>query len=364
MVGPAPLDEVIANANKLAQPGKGILASDESTRTVGKRLQSVGLDNTEANRQAFREMLYTTPGIGQYLSGAILFHETLFQSTANGTPFVKVLGEAGILPGIKVDVGLVPIPGTDGETSTLGLDDLTNRSRAYYEQGARFAKWRAVLKIGANLPSSLAIAMNARDLARYASICQQSGLVPIVEPEILIDGDHTLERSAEVAERVFAAVVAALHEHRVCLEGILLKPQMILPGAESPQKASPEEIAAATLRTLRRTIPPAVPGVMFLSGGQSEQEATVNLNTLNSLALQTGGAPWTLSFSFGRALQASPLRIWSGDASKVEEAQEMAVGLARVNAEAVLGKYSGPHPSKLTASLRENFRGWRQGEPR
>eukprot|EP00897_Mesotaenium_endlicherianum_P005076 jgi/Mesen1/4597/ME000232S03858 len=351
------LDEVIANASKLAAPGKGILASDESTGTVGKRLQSVGLKNIEDVRRAYREVLYTAPGIGEYLSGAILFEETLYQSTSAGVPFVEVLSKQGILPGIKVDKGLVIVAGTDGESATQGLDGLSQRCQAYYRQGARFAKWRAVVKISESCPSPLALQLTAEGLAQYASVCQQNGLVPI--PEILIDGAHTIERSAEVAEAVLAHVVAALHRHHVYLEGLLIKPQMVMPGFDCPTKVTQQECAAVTLRTLQRTLPPAIPGVMFLSGGQSEKEATEHLNALNVLKAQQGAmAPWALSFSFGRALQASVLRIWGGQQAQVAEAQKMGAALAQVNSQATLGQYSGPHPSSCTDELREGFRGW------
>eukprot|EP00271_Cylindrocystis_brebissonii_P014899 TRINITY_DN36559_c0_g1_i1.p1 TRINITY_DN36559_c0_g1~~TRINITY_DN36559_c0_g1_i1.p1 ORF type:complete len:365 (-),score=51.39 TRINITY_DN36559_c0_g1_i1:253-1347(-) len=358
----ATLGEVIGNAARLASPGKGILASDESTGTVGKRLKGVGLENTVEMRQAYREVLYTVPGIGEYFSGVIMYEETLYQSTRGGVPFVEVLRQQGILPGIKADQGLVVLAGTDGESTVQGLDDLNARCVRYYKQGARFAKWRAVVKISDKCPSALAIAHTAEGLACYAAIAQQNGLVPIVEPEILIDGTHSIERSAQVAEEVFAAVICALHRHRVCLEGILLKPQMILPGFDCPQKVTPEECAAATIKTLQRCIPAAVPGIMFLSGGQSEEEATVHLQALNELKQRLGTkAPWALSFSFGRALQGSVLRIWAENEANKEAAQRMGLAIARVNAEATLGRYSSGkdgHPSTCNDDLREGFRGW------
>eukprot|EP00850_Spirogloea_muscicola_P001013 SM000004S14883 [mRNA] locus=s4:78625:81307:+ [translate_table: standard] len=353
------LQDVVSNARRLATPGKGILASDESTGTVGKRLKSVGLENTEENRRAYREVLYTTPGIGAYLNGAILFTETLHQSTKAGIPFPDVLQGQGILVGVKVDlVRLRSMPCTEGETVSQGLDGLSTRCQQYYNKGARFAKWREVITIKEHCPSTLALQLSSSALARYASICQQEGLVPI--PEILIDGTHSAEKSAEVAELVLAEVFSALSCHHVCLEGILLKPQMVLPGFDCDKKATREECAQLTIRTLQCCVPVAVPGIMFLSGGLSEEEATEQLNELNIIKKSISDkVPWTLSFSFGRALQASVLRIWAGDASQVEAAQAMAGALARVNAMATLGSYVGPHPSKLTGDLRESFRGWR-----
>eukprot|EP00850_Spirogloea_muscicola_P002949 SM000011S19127 [mRNA] locus=s11:1041917:1044596:+ [translate_table: standard] len=356
------LQDVVSNARRLATPGKGILASDETTGTVGKRLKSVGLENTEENRRAYREVLYTTPGIGAYLNGVIIFTETLLQSTKAGIPFPDVLQGQGILVGVKVDLVRLryahKLPCTEGETVSQGLDGLSTRCQQYYNKGARFAKWREVIAIKEHCPSKLALKLASSALVRYASICQQEGLVPI--PEILIDGTHSAEKSAEVAELVLAEVFSALSCHHVCLEGILLKPQMVLPGFDSDKKATREECAQLTIRTLQRGLPVAVPGIMFLSGGLSEEEATEQLNELNVIKkLISDKVPWTLSFSFGRALQASILRIWAGDASQVEAAQAMAGALARVNAMATLGNYVGPHPSKLTGDLRESFRGWR-----
>ncbi|KAK4396479.1 Fructose-bisphosphate aldolase 6, cytosolic [Sesamum angolense] len=287
------IDELIANAAYIGTPGKGILAADESTGTIGKRLSSINVENVESNRRALRELLFTTPGALQYLSGVILFEETLYQKTAAG---------------IKVDKGTVELAGTNGETTTQGLDGLAQRCQQYYAAGARFAKWRAVLKIGPNEPSQLAINENANGLARYAIICQENGLVPIVEPEILVDGPHSIDKCADVTERVLAACYKALNDHHVLLEGTLLKPNMVTPGSEAP-KVAPEVIAEYTVRALQRTMPAAVPAVVFLSGGQSEEEATVNLNAMNKLKTKK---PWSLSFSFGRALQQSTLKAWSG----------------------------------------------------
>ncbi|KAL2641732.1 hypothetical protein R1flu_009319 [Riccia fluitans] len=335
-------EELKRTAAYIAAPGKGILASDESNATTGKRLATVGLDNTEENRQAWRELLYTAPGLGNYISGCIMFEETLFQSTRDGKQFVDVLKGQGIVPGIKVDTGLQPIDGTDGETATQGLDGLGERCRRYYQQGARFAKWRAVIKVDAEKhPSSTAIIENAHGLARYAQICQANGLVPIVEPEVTLgDGDYSIERTAYISERVNSHVFRFLNEYNVILEGILLKPNMILPGLDVPTPA-PEEVAKYTVRTMLRSIPAAVPGIHFLSGGMSEEEATLNLNALQAY----GPTPWSLTFSYGRALQSSTLKIWSGKEENWNAAQERLVALAKANSEAQLGKYTGPHPS-------------------
>ncbi|KAL3677758.1 hypothetical protein R1sor_020714 [Riccia sorocarpa] len=335
-------EELRRTAAFIAAPGKGILASDESNATTGKRLATVGLDNTEANRQAWRELLYTAPGLGDYISGCIMFDETLFQSTRDGRQFVDVLKSQGIVPGIKVDTGLQPIDGTDGETATQGLDGLGERCRRYYQQGARFAKWRAVIKVDSEKhPSSTAIIENAHGLARYAQICQANGLVPIVEPEVTLgDGDYSIERTAYISEKVNSHVFRFLNEYNVILEGILLKPNMILPGLDVPTPA-PEEVAKYTVRTMLRSIPAAVPGIHFLSGGMSEEEATLNLNALQAY----GPTPWSLTFSYGRALQSSTLKTWSGKEENWKAAQDRLVALAKANSEAQLGKYTGPHPS-------------------
>nr|GMD88147.1 fructose-bisphosphate aldolase 6, cytosolic [Ipomoea batatas] len=330
-------DELIANATYIGTPGKGILAADESTGTIGKRLASINVENVEENRRALRELLFTTPGALQYLSGVILFEETLYQKTACGKPFVELLKEGGVLPGIKVDKGTVELPGTKGETTTQGLDGLAERCKKYYEAGARFAKWRAVLKIGPNEPSQLAINENANGLARYAIICQQNGLVPIVEPEILVDGPHDINKCADVTERVLAACYKALNDHHVLLEGTLLKPNMVTPGSDSA-KVAPEVVAEYTVRALQRTMPLAVPAVVFLSGGQSEEEATVNLNAMNKLKTKK---PWSLSFSFGRALQQSTLKAWAGKEENVKKAQDALLARCKANSEATLGTYAG-----------------------
>ncbi|KAL2642194.1 hypothetical protein R1flu_009781 [Riccia fluitans] len=330
-------EELKATAAYIATPGKGILAADESTGTIGKRLSSIKVENVEANRQALRQLLFTAPDVHQYLSGVILFEETLYQKTDDGVLFSKLLQDHNVIPGIKVDKGVVELAGTNGETTTQGLDGLADRCKKYYEAGARFAKWRAVLKIGATEPSELSIQQNAQGLARYAIICQENGLVPIVEPEILVDGSHSIEKCAYVTEMVLAACYKALNEQHVLLEGTLLKPNMVTPGSDAP-KVSPQVIAEHTVRALQRTVPPAVPGIVFLSGGQSEEEATLNLNAMNQLDTKK---PWTLSFSFGRALQASVLKTWAGKAENIPVAQAAFLKRCKANSEAVLGTYKG-----------------------
>ncbi|XWS09605.1 hypothetical protein CRYUN_Cryun39dG0004000 [Craigia yunnanensis] len=291
----------------------------------------------QSNRQALRELLFTSPNALPFLSGVILFEETLYQKTSDGNPFVEVLQENNVIPGIKVDKGTVEIAGTNGETTTQGFDSLGARCQKYYKAGARFGKWRAVLKIGLNEPSELSIQQNALGLARYAIICQENGLVPIVEPEVLADGPHDIKKCAAVTETVLAAVYKALNDHHVILEGTLLKPNMVSPGSDSP-KVSPQVIAEYTVAALRRTVPPAVPGIVFLSGGQSEEEATLNLDAMNKLDLLK---PWTLSFSFGRALQQSTLKTWAGKKENIAKAQEAFLLRCKANSDATIGKYSG-----------------------
>ncbi|CAM9252791.1 unnamed protein product [Ectocarpus sp. 4 AP-2014] len=338
-------DELAQTAKAIAGPGKGILAVDESTATIGKRLASIGVDNTEENRQAYRGMLFTTPDLGNYISGAILYEETLFQNHADGTPFVDCLQKIGVIPGIKVDTGLSPLPGGhEVETWCSGLDGLVERAKKYYAQGARFAKWRAVLQITSDgAPSALSIQENAWGLARYARAVQEAGLVPIVEPEILMDGDHNMATTAAVQEKVLAAVYKACSDNGVYLEGSLLKPSMTCPGADCTEPVTPEEVAATTVNVLERHVPAAVPGVMFLSGGMSEEEASINLNLMNSTPRK---GPWSLSFSYGRALQQSTLKAWQGKAENLEAAQAQLKARAQANSEANLGKYvAGSQPS-------------------
>lgn len=327
-------DELVKTAKTIASPGRGILAMDESNATCGKRLASIGLENTEANRQAYRTLLVTAPGLGNYISGAILFEETLYQSAVDGRRIVDILTEQGIVPGIKVDKGLVPLAGSNDESWCQGLDGLATREAAYYQQGARFAKWRTVVSIP-NGPSELAVKEAAWGLARYAAISQDNGLVPIVEPEILLDGEHGIERTFEVAQKVWAETFYAMAENNVMFEGILLKPSMVTPGAEAKDRATPEQVAEYTLKLLHRRIPPSVPGIMFLSGGQSEVEATQNLNAMNQ-----GPNPWHVSFSYARALQNTCLKTWGGVPENVKAAQDALLLRAKANSLAQLGKYT------------------------
>ena len=333
-------EELIQNALKIVTPGKGILAADESTGTIGKRFDMIKLENNEENRREYRELLFTSEGIENYISGVILFKETLDQKTKDGKNFVELLQSKGILPGIKVDAGTAIIPGTDNETATQGLDNLGKTCAEYYKKGCRFAKWRAVLHIGKDKPSRNAILENAYGLARYASICQENGLVPIVEPEVLVDGEHDIDECAEKSEEVFHYVVRALKEYNVLFEGMLLKPNMITAGTEfKGEKINSQEIAWKTVRTLLRTLPGAVPGVTFLSGGQSEEEATENLNAMNMLPERK--RPWALSFSYGRALQHSCIKTWEGKKENFKAAQEAFLKRAKANSEATLGSFKG-----------------------
>lgn len=334
---PALQEELRKIAEAIVAPGKGILAADESVSTMGKRLVDIGVENTEENRRAYRELLFTTDKvIGENVSGVILFHETLYQKAEDGTPFVELLKQRGIIPGIKVDKGVVPLLGSEDECTTQGLDDLGARCAQYKKDGCHFAKWRCVLKINVNTPSYQAILENANVLARYASICQANRIVPIVEPEVLPDGPHDLDRAQKVTETVLAAVYKALNDHHVYLEGTLLKPNMVTAGQSCGKKFSAAEIAQATVTALQRTVPAAVPGVTFLSGGQSEEEASVNLDAINKYA---GKKPWALTFSYGRALQASVLRAWGGKKENVKAAQTELLKRAKANGDASLGKY-------------------------
>ncbi|XP_047636095.1 fructose-bisphosphate aldolase A isoform X1 [Phacochoerus africanus] len=335
-------------AHRIVAPGKGILAADESTGSIAKRLQSIGTENTEENRRFYRQLLLTADDrVNPCIGGVILFHETLYQKADDGRPFPQVIKAKGGVVGIKVDKGVVPLAGTNGETTTQGLDGLSERCAQYKKDGADFAKWRCVLKIGEHTPSSLAIMENANVLARYASICQQNGIVPIVEPEILPDGDHDLKRCQYVTEKVLAAVYKALSDHHIYLEGTLLKPNMVTPGHACTQKYSHEEIAMATVTALRRTVPPAVPGITFLSGGQSEEEASINLNAINKCPLLK---PWALTFSYGRALQASALKAWGGKKENLKAAQEEYVKRALANSLACQGKYTPSGKAGAAAS--------------
>ena len=328
---------------ELTAPGKGILAADESTGTLEKRLKAVNVVGTEEVRRDYRELLFSTPGLGEFISGSILFEETLKQKSAVGVRLPELLKAHGIVPGIKVDQGTVLLPCFPAETVTQGLDDLGKRLNEYKQLGARFAKWRAVIHIGAAVPTPQAIASNAEALARYAAICQELEVVPIVEPEVSMDGDHTLATSAHVTEDVLHAVFHALHRQRVALEYMILKPNMVEPGRTCPERATPQQVAEATLVCLRRTVPPAVPGICFLSGGQSETIATANLQALNATAEKQ---PWILSFSYGRALQASVLQSWRGEAANKSIAQECLYKRARLNSVATRGKYTATMESE------------------
>jgi fructose-bisphosphate aldolase, class I len=329
--------EMIKTVAELTAPGKGILAADESIGTIEKRFESVGVVNSEENRRNYRELLFSTPNLGAYISGVILFDETMKQQSSIGIALPQLLIAQGIVPGIKVDKGTVPMPGFPEEKVTQGLDGLAEVLDANKKLGARFAKWRVVICIGAGVPTPQAIAVNAHALARYAAICQQRGLLPIVEPEILMDGDHTLATCARVTEAVQHAVFHALHQQRVALECMLLKPNMVVPGVACPEQAAPEQIAEATLACLRRTVPAAVPAIVFLSGGQSDVAATANLNAINACSEKQ---PWVLSFSYGRALQGPTLKQWRGDAANTKAAQHALTHRARLNSIACAGRYT------------------------
>jgi len=325
--------ETIAAA--MVAPGKGILAADESSGTIKKRFDKIKLESTFESRRAYRELLFSAPGAEKYISGVILYDETIRQKSSDGRPFPELLASRGILPGIKVDAGAKPLAGFPGETITEGLDGLSERLAEYRGLGARFAKWRAVIDIGAGIPTGYAIEANAQALARYAALCQEASIVPIVEPEVLMDGDHTIERCEEVTDRELTTVFNALFMQRVHLEGIVLKPNMVIAGKKCAVQASPQQVADATLRCLRRRVPAAVPGIAFLSGGQSEAEATLHLSLMN----RAGAPPWQLSFSYGRALQQSTLDAWRGEASMVATAQQTFLRRARLNGLARNGSY-------------------------
>jgi fructose-bisphosphate aldolase class I len=334
-----PAQSLQAIAKAMVAPGKGILAADESTGTIEKRLKSIQVENSEDNRRAYRDMLFTAKGLGQYISGVILYDETIRQKGVNGAPFVEVLEKNGILPGIKVDAGAKDLVLCPGETVTEGLDNLSKRCAEYVKLGAKFAKWRAVINIGTDIPSSTCIAANAHALARYAAICQAAGLVPIVEPEILMDTDHTIERCEEVTEWTLNAVYDALYVNRVMLEGTVLKPSMVVAGKGSSRQAGVEEVAERTVRVLKRCVPAAVTGIAFLSGGQSDELATAHLNAMNKRYGEE--LPWPLTFSYGRALQAASLKAWKGASSNLAAGQGALLHRARMNGLASQGRYSG-----------------------
>jgi len=342
-------DELRKVAEAIVAPGKGILAADESTGTMGKRFSNIQLANEEENRRQYRQLLFSTKPelLSQHISGVILFHETFYQKDDNGTLFTEVLDKAGIIPGIKVDKGVVPLGGSDGEVTTQGLDGLAERCQEYRKNGARFAKWRCTLKISSHNPSYLGMLENANVLARYASICQQNGLVPIVEPEVMSDGEHDLETCQVITQQVLSFVYKALADHHVYLEGSLLKPNMVVAGQSCKQTYTPQQVAEATVSTLQRTVPAAVPGICFLSGGQSEQEASLNLNAINA---HPGKKPWSLTFSYGRALQASVLKAWQGKKENITNGQEELLKRAKANGLAALGKYDGSIESAASGS--------------
>jgi len=326
-------------ANAMVEKGRGILAADESTPTCTKRFDSIGVDSTEANRNAYRDMLFTTPDMEEFISGVILFDETLRQSTLkDGTPFPEYLTNLNVIPGIKVDKGAHNLPGTEGEKVTEGLDGLDARLKEYYELGARFAKWRAVITINESEPSSTCVAANAHALARYAALCQENGIVPIVEPEILMDGSHTIEDSFVVTEEVLHSVFYELYGQNVLLEGMILKPNMVLSGYKCSEKASVDEVAEMTVTVLKRCVPSAVPGIAFLSGGQSNEDATAHLNSMNKILGDS--SLWNLTYSYGRALQSPALDAWRGKEENVSAAQNAFYKRAKLNSLASKGDYS------------------------
>jgi fructose-bisphosphate aldolase class I len=331
------LQELEKTAKELVAPGKGILAADESFGTIGKRFEAVGIESSEESRRQYREMLFTTEGIGEFLSGVILFDETLRQEASDGTPLPKVLEYQGVIPGIKVDKSTVSMPLSPNEKFTQGLDGLGERLAEYKELGARFTKWRAVITIGEGIPTESCIEANAEALALYAAFAQEYDLVPIVEPEVLIDGDHSIGQCYDVTQWMLNATFDEIYEHGVELTGMLLKPNMVISGKEAPEQAGVEEVARATVECLLRSVPAAVPGIVFLSGGQSDKQATAHLNAMNALY---ENLPWELSFSYARALQDLPMKTWKGDPSNVEEAQKAFYHRAKMNSAARSGSYS------------------------
>ena len=330
------MNEKILNetARGMVAEGRGLLAADESTGTIEKRFKSINVENSEPNRRAYRDMLFTTPGFEQYTSGVILYEETLFQSSLAGEPFPKLLASKGVIPGIKVDQGAKPLAGAPGETITEGLDGLRERLTRYKEAGARFAKWRAVITIGEGIPSDYCIEVNAQALARYAALCQEQDIVPIVEPEVLMDADNTIEVCEKVTIDTLQEVFNQLHHQRVLLEGMVLKPNMVISGKKCPTQATRKEVANRTLKVLKRYVPGAVPGIAFLSGGQSDEDATAHLDEMNKL----GPHPWRLTFSYGRALQAAALKAWSG--KNADAGKKAHLHRARMNGLAAKGQWS------------------------
>ncbi|MEX0804270.1 MAG: class I fructose-bisphosphate aldolase [Candidatus Binatia bacterium] len=327
--------ELEAVAQAMVAKGKGILAADESMGTIKRRFDSIKIDSNENNRRAYREMLFTTKGIEEAISGVILFDETLRTAASDGTPFAQVLSKKGIMPGIKVDKGPIDIPFFPGEVVTEGLDGLRGRIKEYKELGAKFAKWRAVITIGEGIPTYTCLEANAEALARYAALCQEAEIVPIVEPEVLLDGSHTIERSQEVTEHTLKVTFTQLFLHRINLEGMILKPSMVVSGKDCPTQADVKEVAERTIRALKRTVPASVPGIAFLSGGQSAQKATEHLNAMNAM----GPHPWEVSFSYARALQDPALKAWKGEAGNVAAAQKIFYHRAKCNSAARTGQY-------------------------
>jgi len=330
------IDQLAETAQAMVAAGKGIIAIDESNNTIKKRFDSVGIDCTEENRRAYREMLLGTPNLNKYISGAILYDETLRQKTRDGVPFTKLMMDNGILPGIKVDKGPQPLAGFPGEVVTEGLDGLRDRLKEYAQLGARFAKWRAVITIGEDIPSGTCIEANSHMLARYAALCQEVGIVPMVEPEVLMDGDHDIDVCYEVTEVTLRSLFGALYDQNVMLEGTILKASMVVSGKDCPEQASVDEVAEMTIRCLKSTVPATLPGIVFLSGGQSDEDATAHLNAMNQL----GPHPWPLSFSYGRAMQSAAMKLWSQDlVANIGSAQQTVFSRARDNGLAALGQW-------------------------
>jgi fructose-bisphosphate aldolase class I len=328
-------NELARIARAMVAPGKGILAADESSGTIKKRFDGIKLESTEEARRTYREMLFTAPGVTDTISGVILYDETIRQKTRDGVPFPEYLTKNGVIPGIKVDTGAKPLAGFPNETITEGLDGLRERLVEYHKLGARFAKWRAVIDIADGVPTQFAVDANAHALARYAALCQENGIVPIVEPEVLMDGAHSIERCEQVTENVLQSVFNQLNQHRIYLEGMVLKPNMVISGKKGANRASAEAVAEATVRVLKRTVPSAVPGIAFLSGGQSSEEATLHLSLMNKL----GPLPWALTFSYGRALQDQALKAWGGTAANFAAGQKALAKRAKLNGLAARGSY-------------------------
>ena len=342
------LQQLVDTSHALVASGKGILAADESSGTIKKRFDSINAESTKKSRRDYREMLFRTEGAAKYISGVILYDETIKQDGADRTPLVKLLTDQGIIPGIKVDTGAKPLAGSNGETVTEGLDSLRERLAEYYDLGARFTKWRAVITIGQDIPSRYCIETNAHALARYAALSQEANLVPIVEPEVLMDGDHSIDRCFEVTEANLREVFHQLGRQGVVLEGILLKPNMVLSGKSAKNRAAPEQVGEKTVNCFKRTVPAAIPGIVFLSGGQSDEEATVNLDAINRWAASVG-APWQLSFSYGRGLQAAPLNAWRGQTGNVKKAQQAFYHRSYVTSAARQGQYTSELEKEIAA---------------